>query len=139
MVGLGGVCADVTHRMGIACTPRRFQQLDARHPCMVSEHRRLRRTQHADQCISGATPAPGLTPARPLAGDELFSDANEYKEIQDGFFLEAEGKVRMRCRLRAAGWCGGLQAHVLPCDRQPTRVALLHHWDRGLCCQWLRT
>ncbi len=83
---------------------------------MVSKNRRLRRTQHADQCI-GCNPAPGLMLARPLAGDELFSDANEYKEIQDGFFLEAEGKVRMRCQLRTAGWCGNLQVHVLPCDR----------------------
>ena len=29
-----------------------------------------------------------------VAGDEVFSDANEYTEIEDGFFLEAEGKVR---------------------------------------------
>ena len=26
-------------------------------------------------------------------GDELFSDAHDYEEIEDGFFLKAEGKV----------------------------------------------
>ena len=43
-----------------------------------------------------------------LAGDELFSDSYEYKEIQDGFFYEAEGKVRWlaasrRCAGRVSG------------------------------------
>lgn len=27
------------------------------------------------------------------SGDEMFSDAFKYREIQDGFFYEVEGKV----------------------------------------------
>ncbi len=91
----------------------------------------FRRTQHAAQCI-GCNPAPGLMPARLLAGDELFSDANEYKEIQDGFFLEAEGKVRMRCRLTAADWCSAPQANVHP-DYRPHTLHSGKPGFRALC------
>ena len=70
-------------------------------------------------------------PAQLLPGDELFSDANEYKEIQDGFFLEAEGKVRMRCTT-AGCCCAAQQASKLRVTTEQHNIAWQHvGWLHG--------
>ncbi len=73
-------------------------------------------------------------PSPLLAGDELFSDSYEYKEIQDGFFFEAEGKVR---GLATSRRCVGRMSGSLFKKADSRCRGKCHRAGAGLLLSWL--